>query len=49
MCSLYYLPQYMATNTMPAPMMMNRGWRAVWCLRDFRVVPCIAVKKLLLA
>lgn len=44
-----YLPQYKATNTMPAPMMMNRGWRAVWCFRDFKVVPCIAVKGLLLA
>ena len=30
-------------------MMMNRGWRAVWCLRDFMVRPCIAVNGLLLA
>ena len=44
-----YLPQYKATNAIPAPMMMKRGWRAVWCLRDFKVVPCIAVKGLLLA
>ena len=49
LCLGLYLPQYKATNTIPAPIMMNRGCRAVWCLRDFRVVPCIAVKGLLLA
>lgn len=25
---------------MPPPMMINRGCRATWCLRLFKVIPC---------